>query len=418
MGTHPIFESDFDCLTEMLNISVGDVWQLAAEISSNLERLTNEIGLDKVQGVVTPTVRALELLEKLAEERSKLIEDKLIADQVIESMKKTRDTNSESDNILAEQNGNDENSEKKKDDIKKNDDIQTFLEKTIQQKNEENLKLAKTIAENKVTEGNRAHELQRQRQVMSALERRVTELSDDLRIKECTINELENDCDTLENEANRLLTINRELRIKFGTDDVTEEDLSEITSEFTEKSFASEITENLNTSNENQTKQESTSNHDMERPENERPGPEGEEKEEIDSLEQRQLDETKPRYTLYELEEVLNEKNKYKERCFVLEEKLRDITGDETITWQGLSTQDLETVETSGGGHYRALQATTPSRAPSIIFPGEKGSIRNFMTKFFRSPTPTTANNNGKLISPTTPTYVRSDPVDAEIVAT
>merc|ERR1712113_222504 len=104
-----------------------------------------------------------------------------------------------------------------------------------QQKNEENLKLAKTIAENKVAEGNRAHELQRQRQVMSALERRVTELSDDLRIKECTINELENDCDTLENEANRLLTINRELRIKLGTDDVTEEDLSEITSEFTEK---------------------------------------------------------------------------------------------------------------------------------------------------------------------------------------
>ena len=50
---------------------------------------------------------------------------------------------------------------------------------------------------------------------------------------ECTINELENDCDTLENEANRLLTINRELRIKLGSDDVTEEDLSEITSEFT-----------------------------------------------------------------------------------------------------------------------------------------------------------------------------------------
>lgn len=34
----------------MLNISVGDVWQLAAEISSNLERLTNEIGIDKIQG--------------------------------------------------------------------------------------------------------------------------------------------------------------------------------------------------------------------------------------------------------------------------------------------------------------------------------------------------------------------------------
>lgn len=117
--------------------------------------------------MVTPTVRALELLEKLAEERSKLIEDKLIADQVIESMKKSRETSSESDNsILAEKNGNtpNQNSEKKKDENKKNDELQAFLERTIQQKNEENLKLAKTIAENKVTEGNRAHELQRQRQ--------------------------------------------------------------------------------------------------------------------------------------------------------------------------------------------------------------------------------------------------------------
>merc|ERR1711893_97412 len=123
----------------MLNISVGDVWQLAAEISSNLERLTNEIGLDKVQGVVTPTVRALELLEKLAEERSKLIEDKLIADQVIESMKKSRETSSESDNsILAEKSGNtpNQNSEKKKDENKKHDELQAFLERTIQQKNE------------------------------------------------------------------------------------------------------------------------------------------------------------------------------------------------------------------------------------------------------------------------------------------
>ena len=97
-----------------------------------------------------------------------------------------------------------------------------------------------------------------------------------------------------------------------------------------------------------------------------------------------------------------------------MEEKLRDITGDETITWQGLSTQDLESVETSGGGHYRALLPTTPSTLK--MFPGEKGSIRNFMTKFFRSPATNPSTNNGKMILPTTPTYVRSDPVDAEII--
>ena len=46
--------------------------------------------------MVTPTVRALELLEKLAEERSKLIEEKLIADQVIESLRRTNEpTNDE-----------------------------------------------------------------------------------------------------------------------------------------------------------------------------------------------------------------------------------------------------------------------------------------------------------------------------------
>ena len=46
----------------MINISVGDVWQLAAEISSNLERLTNEIGIGKIQGQTqtqTPTKNPL-----------------------------------------------------------------------------------------------------------------------------------------------------------------------------------------------------------------------------------------------------------------------------------------------------------------------------------------------------------------------
>ena len=135
--------------------------------------------------MVTPTVRALELLEKLAEERSKLIEDKLIADQVIESMRKSRETSSESDNsILAEKNGNtpNQNSEKKKDENKKHDELQAFLERTIQQKNEENLKLAKTIAENKVTEGNRAHELQRQRQEWVCLTKKMSLESNLVRI--------------------------------------------------------------------------------------------------------------------------------------------------------------------------------------------------------------------------------------------
>ena len=103
---------------------------------------------------------------------------------------------------------------------------------------------------------------------------------------ESTIAELEKDCDTLENEANRLLTINRDLREKFG--DV---EPSQLTND--EKSFASEL---------------------LDEEIIERPGPEGSEEtdEKLDS--DRLNEETKPRYTLFELEEVLNEKNKYKGR--------------------------------------------------------------------------------------------------------
>merc|ERR1711953_595980 len=160
MGTHPIFESDFDCLTDMINVSVGDVWQLAAEISSNLERLTNEIGIGKIQGVVTPTVRALELLEKLAEERSKLIEEKLIQDQVIESLKRkpSKASNETEINEIDDQAQPDDNNNID------TEQIQKFLEEKIRTKNEENLKLAKTVAENKVNDTNQIIELERQRQ--------------------------------------------------------------------------------------------------------------------------------------------------------------------------------------------------------------------------------------------------------------
>ena len=46
----------------------------------------------------------------------------------------------------------------------------------------------------------------------------------DSSLLECTIRELEKDCDTLENEANRLLMINKDLRtsMQSGTETITE----------------------------------------------------------------------------------------------------------------------------------------------------------------------------------------------------
>lgn len=320
----------------MLNISVGDVWQLAAEISAQLERLTNEIGIDKIQGVVTPTVRALELLEKLADERTKLIEDKLIQDQVIDSLRQKDQS---------EQSGEEQTESQ-------SENLQKYLEETIRQKNHENIELTKKLAENQMNGVSQSDELDRQRKSMQILEQRVAELADELRIKENTIAELERDCDTLENEANRLLNINTDLRMKYGDEMVHESNLDQ------EKSFASELLDGEVI---------------------ERPGPEGSETNEADKNDIVETkEESKPRYTLLELEEVLNEKNKYKERCFVLEEKLRDLTGDENITWEGTSTNDLEEVNHYGGGHPNAVRH---------LQGGQSGSIRNLMTKFFRSPT-------------------------------
>ena len=108
---------------------------------------------------------------------------------------------------------------------------------------------------------------------------------------ENTIAELERDCDTLENEANRLLNINRDLRQKYGDESMVEVQQQEQPTQ--DASFANELILDG---------------------ELVRPGPEGSEEtmdaNKNDTIEPKE--ETKPRYTLMELEEVLNEKNKYK----------------------------------------------------------------------------------------------------------
>ena len=95
----------------------------------------------------------------------------------------------------------------------------------------------------------------------------------------------------------------------------------------------------------------------------------------------------------------------FSERCFVLEEKLREITGDDTITWEGLSINDLETVETSTGTRLRAS-----SNSMLLAHSDEQsGTIRKLMTRLFRSP------SQYKSINAESGGYVRSEVIDDEI---
>ena len=124
---------------------------------------------------MTPTVRALELLEKLADERTKLIEDKLIQDQVIDRYRGLNSKNFWSIFVLiyltfcitlvSSLRQRDKTEDDPEPKTTKDDNLKKFLEDTIKQKNEENIELTKKLAENQMNGVSQGDELERQRKV-------------------------------------------------------------------------------------------------------------------------------------------------------------------------------------------------------------------------------------------------------------
>ena len=125
--------------------------------------------------MVTPTVRALELLEKLADERTKLIEDKLIQDQVIDRYRGLNSKNFWSifvliyltfcKTLVSSLRQRDKTEDDPEPKTTKDDNLKKFLEDTIKQKNEENIELTKKLAENQMNGVSQGDELERQRKV-------------------------------------------------------------------------------------------------------------------------------------------------------------------------------------------------------------------------------------------------------------
>lgn len=124
---------------------------------------------------MTPTVRALELLEKLADERTKLIEDKLIQDQVIDRHIGLNSKNFWSifvliyltfcETLVPSLRQRDKTEDDPEPKATKDDNLHKFLEDTIKQKNEENIELTKKLAENQMNGVSQGDELERQRKV-------------------------------------------------------------------------------------------------------------------------------------------------------------------------------------------------------------------------------------------------------------
>lgn len=124
---------------------------------------------------MTPTVRALELLEKLADERTKLIEDKLIQDQVIDRYRGLNSKNFWSifvliyltfcETLVPSLRQRDKTEDDPEPKTTKDDNLKKFLEDTIKQKNEENIELTKKLAENQMNGVSQGDELERQRKV-------------------------------------------------------------------------------------------------------------------------------------------------------------------------------------------------------------------------------------------------------------
>ena len=88
------------------------------------------------------------------------------------------------------------------------------------------------------------------------------------------------------------------------------------------------------------------------------------------------------------------------------------MTGDDTITWQGLSINDLESVETSTGTRLRSVtNQSIVSGSSDTETTSSEGTIRKLMTRLFRSP------SQYKSINPDAGGYVRSEVIDDEISA-
>uniref|UniRef100_A0A7N9AZD7 RILP-like protein 1 n=1 Tax=Mastacembelus armatus TaxID=205130 RepID=A0A7N9AZD7_9TELE len=296
-------------------LTVMDVYDIAAVLGQEFERIIDRFGCESLVGVVPKVVRVLELLEALVSRGA--------TGQEAEELRR------ELDRLRQERSDRYEQERKHQEELELVEDVwkgevQDLVSQITQLQTEnKRLSVSLSLKESSIPE----EDLQKQegmsekeRQVMKKLKDLVEKQRDELRAKEHELTLRNEDVEALQMQQHRLMRINKDLRHRIGLMEAQGKALIQQRAELEAAAQARQQELGALQMEVRRLRKE------LREWELEREITEIEESqiqlsaaEETDSLEQ---DSDKPRFTLQELRDVLQEKNELKAQVFMLQEEL------------------------------------------------------------------------------------------------
>jgi len=324
-------------------LNVIDVYNIAASTGKEFERLTDAFGGVVFSGAMPKIIRILEMFEELVKSR----EEKDTKISSLQQEVSNYDTTLKMRNItfskeMAElQSAWEENGKE--------------LKKRNRRLEDDNKKLVSIL--NQHDENNKdEHNYVVQMQSINKLQEDVKKLKEDNRNKSRLINEHAGDCAALQAQVDRLAKLNSDLRSKVS---ILQQQAATLINE--KSSLQSSLNNNkldirqiLKTEEKQQQNAEGGGGDNNQKSPSQSPSPTQPRRSECcdDPLLANKLmidltDPNRPRYTLEELLEVLNDRNQLKARCFRLEEELifyKDVSrklGYAGESWEEITSQDI-----------------------------------------------------------------------------
>ncbi|XP_042589163.1 RILP-like protein 1 isoform X4 [Cyprinus carpio] len=309
------------------DLSVMDVYDIAAVVGQEFERIIDQYGCEALSRLVPKVVRVLEILEVLVSRNSISPE--------------TEELRLELDRLRLERMDRMEKDRKHKKELELVEDVwrgeaQDLLSQ-IAQLQEENKTLLNnmSVKECPMTEEDIQKQegmTERERQVMKKLKEVVDKQRDEIRAKDRELTLKNEDVEALQQQLNRLMKINHDLRHKITVVDAQGKALIEQKVELEASGQArqqelgnllqevSRLKERL--------KEQGKMSSEMEEP----VGPPSPAKEALCDDDMSSVDPNdpnRPRFTLQELRDVLHERNELKAKVFMLQEEIAYYKSDE-----------------------------------------------------------------------------------------
>ncbi|XP_072515067.1 RILP-like protein 1 isoform X1 [Salminus brasiliensis] len=318
------------------DLTVMDVYDIAAVVGQEFERIIDQYGCEALSRLMPKVVRVLEILEVLVSRNSISPE--------------TEELRLELDKLRLERMDRLEKERKHKKELELVEDVwrgeaQDLLSQ-IAQLQEENKTLLNNLSvkDCSMTEEDIQRQegmSERERQVMKKLKEVVDKQRDEIRAKDRELTLKNEDIEALQQQQNRLMKINHDLRHKITVVDAQGKALIEQKVEL--EAFAQARQQELGSLRQEVARL-------RERLQGEKTSPEAEEPPAPPSPAQEALcdeeagldpkDPNRPRFTLQELRDVLHERNELKAKVFMLQEEIAYYKSEEQEEEAGPPTPD------------------------------------------------------------------------------